>query len=319
MYIYKITNKINKKIYIGQTTRSVKKRWHEHCKKDSGCSYLSKAIQKYGKENFTIEHLVTCSNLNVLNKFEEILIKKYNTLAPNGYNLIYGGNNHKFSKKIRIKISKKLGSKLFYVRNLETNEIMEFISKKICGQKLKIDSTQISGCLKGKYFTTKNYSFSYKDSNKLPLTLKEINNIKKNNKIKAHNGVSFYARNLETNKVLKFDCQRTCSSQLNIDQAAIYRCLYNKRYSIKGYSFCFISENRMPYTLKEISIIKKEKASKVRGGNKFFIKNIQNNEKFIFYTQQECADKLKISKRTVGRYLKNKKIYNNTYRFQYVI
>ena len=63
MYIYKITNKINKKIYIGQTTRSIEERWKGHCKPSmTARSLISRAIQKYGKENFIIEHVVTCSD-----------------------------------------------------------------------------------------------------------------------------------------------------------------------------------------------------------------------------------------------------------------
>lgn len=39
MIIYKITNKINSKQYVGQTVRSLKNRWHGHCSKSSECTY----------------------------------------------------------------------------------------------------------------------------------------------------------------------------------------------------------------------------------------------------------------------------------------
>lgn len=64
-FIYKITNKINGKVYIGQTIQSVKDRWHRHCGKKSIRSaemsmHIKRAILKYGKENFIIETIETC-------------------------------------------------------------------------------------------------------------------------------------------------------------------------------------------------------------------------------------------------------------------
>ena len=50
-FIYKITNKVNGKSYIGQTRNTVEFRWRQHYKaKDN--KYFHRAIQKYGKENF---------------------------------------------------------------------------------------------------------------------------------------------------------------------------------------------------------------------------------------------------------------------------
>lgn len=57
--IYKITNNINNKIYIGQSVH-IKRRWAEHCKPSSD-SLISKAIKKYGKDNFTFEIIEKCS------------------------------------------------------------------------------------------------------------------------------------------------------------------------------------------------------------------------------------------------------------------
>ena len=63
--IYKITNKINSKVYIGETIRTLKVRWNEH-KSESyteghGYSYhLHCAIRKYGAENFLVEEIEKC-------------------------------------------------------------------------------------------------------------------------------------------------------------------------------------------------------------------------------------------------------------------
>ena len=91
MYIYKITNKINGKSYIGQTNNDLSIRFKQHCQKSSKCTALSLAVQKYGKENFTIEEISGANNQTELNYQEWFLVIKYNTLSPNGYNLKEGG------------------------------------------------------------------------------------------------------------------------------------------------------------------------------------------------------------------------------------
>ena len=53
MIIYKITNSINGKIYIGQTRQALKERFRQHCKAKTGA--ISFSIKKYGKENFCSE------------------------------------------------------------------------------------------------------------------------------------------------------------------------------------------------------------------------------------------------------------------------
>ena len=100
--IYKFENIINGKVYIGQTVRP-KKRYWEHCsgKEDS---LISKAIQKYGIENFKYEVLETVDKEH-LNDREIYWIEYYNSVE-NGYNLTYGGNqNIIFSENTRKKMS----------------------------------------------------------------------------------------------------------------------------------------------------------------------------------------------------------------------
>lgn len=95
-FIYKVTNKVNGKVYIGQTIQSIKDRWYRHCGK-SGLSkaemntHFKRAILKYGKESFNIEILeeVDSSKLDEREKYYIKLYDSYNS----GYNSTMGGQN----------------------------------------------------------------------------------------------------------------------------------------------------------------------------------------------------------------------------------
>lgn len=95
-YIYKITNIINQKCYIGQTINP-KKRWNKHknlSKKPK--QVINWAINRYGINNFYFEVIATSNNKNNINYLEEYLIKQYNCLgSQNGYNISLGVNSTK--------------------------------------------------------------------------------------------------------------------------------------------------------------------------------------------------------------------------------
>lgn len=86
--IYKIENLINHKIYIGQST-DIERRFREHCSPSSERP-IDIDIQKYGKENFSFEIICECQE-NELSHKEGYYICKFNTIAPNGYNVIRSG------------------------------------------------------------------------------------------------------------------------------------------------------------------------------------------------------------------------------------
>lgn len=92
-YIYKITNIVNDKVYIGQTIKTVEKRFSQHIN-NSNKSYFSqivlyKAFKKYGIENFVVETIEEVPN-EQLDEREKYWIKYYNSYFD-GYNSTLGG------------------------------------------------------------------------------------------------------------------------------------------------------------------------------------------------------------------------------------
>ena len=74
-YLYKITNLLNNKNYIGVTNRNPEERFAEH-KKPSSKSFIGKAIRSDGIENFSFEVLLTNIEDNKISSLECEYIKK---------------------------------------------------------------------------------------------------------------------------------------------------------------------------------------------------------------------------------------------------
>lgn len=96
--IYKITNKVNGKIYIGYTENTIENRFRDHCAEAlRGKRYtrpILRAIKKYGPDSFTIEALYEGTNKEyTLNDREDYYIETYKNIVgwDNMYNICPGG------------------------------------------------------------------------------------------------------------------------------------------------------------------------------------------------------------------------------------
>lgn len=106
-YVYKITNNVNGKIYIGQkkSEKLLENYW------GSG-KLIVEAIKKYGKDNFSREVLEWCETKDELNQRERYFIEKFNARSPDvGYNLAVGGTvigmNHSAETRAKMSASHK--------------------------------------------------------------------------------------------------------------------------------------------------------------------------------------------------------------------
>jgi group I intron endonuclease len=112
MIIYKTTNILNGKYYVGKDINNSKNYL------GSGV-LLKRAIKKYGKENFTKEILEHCETLDILNEREKFWIKELNSIIL-GYNLTDGGT----------------GGDTF-TKNINKEEIREKLKKRIISEEVK--------------------------------------------------------------------------------------------------------------------------------------------------------------------------------------
>ena len=158
-FIYKITNTINSKSYIGQTIQNVKERFYQHCA--TKCSKavsnmaIHRAIKKYGKSNFTVEVIEEIDSTN-LNDMERYWIKYYNSYN-NGYNSTKGGQD---------------GCKPFKDLNVESiiKEYNTGKSLRTLGTIFKVDKQTIKDLLirhNVELRTTRTYKLSQKDRDKV--------------------------------------------------------------------------------------------------------------------------------------------------------
>lgn len=185
MWIYKITNIQNNKVYIGQTIRPIEKRFQRHLNDALNNildTHFARAIRKYGKENFIIEEIDTAQTQNELNQKEQYWIRYYNSVEG-GYNETdaiskCGGNTYQSKTEEEMEVIKekirqtKIGAKNPMVRkikrtNIITNEVDIFETvisyAKACG--IQNGKTSITDRLNGKIKSPfkKTWIFEYYD------------------------------------------------------------------------------------------------------------------------------------------------------------
>lgn len=201
--IYMITNVINNKKYIGQVKSRIsgrkygaKSRWSVHkyrSLKGVNCSrILGNAIRKYGIDNFTMEILLRCNEVD-LDYYETKFIGSYNTQSPNGYNIESGGKkNKKMSRETKQILSNK--TRFRYVSEENKNKIkalMEQLNLEKIPKGIQYSNDTVSN-YEGFRVVYKNRirSFCSKSRTlleKFKLSLKYLDLLKENNPEKLNN------------------------------------------------------------------------------------------------------------------------------------
>lgn len=127
MIIYKVTNLINNKVYIGKTVSSLERRKIQHrsdAKKKLYKCIFHAAIDKYGEDNFCWEVVDRCLFSESLIELEKYYIKKFNSKAPHGYNMTDGGEGvpgRPMSERARLAAHQRKG-KYHHTRQWKENK-----------------------------------------------------------------------------------------------------------------------------------------------------------------------------------------------------
>ena len=258
--IYKITNLINGKIYIGQTVVTEPQRWQAHIwnaynNPTNDCLYLCNAIKKYGRQNFKREILEEIDDLEELNNKEIFYIQKFNSTNPEiGYNICIGGKGSvKYSSEEILELYKNTHSIIQVAKILGASK--DTISKRLHGIGIETYNKTINQySLSGETIATFSSFSQAKEITKLPLphivpkhnfscgyfwvyeiddrSIEEIiEKYKKNN----HLAKKIQQYDLCCNFIKEFNSAAEAARELNINVSSIKSALNCKQYSAGSY------------------------------------------------------------------------------------
>jgi len=176
--IYKITNLVNGKIYIGLTSKGLDRRlythWNSAINKGDN-TILHKAMRKYGIENFNIEEIDVANNLNEANQLEVKWIAEYQTNVyrhsdGNGYNMTDGGEGTLGRKGQPHTTEFKQYLRELNTGRTHTNEVKRQISESKLGKKRSPETIKkMSESRKGQKAWNKGVKMSEQEKNQIRL------------------------------------------------------------------------------------------------------------------------------------------------------
>ena len=175
--IYKITNLINGKSYIGQS-KNITTRWRRHrtsAYNKNDCSYeypLYRAIRKYGLENFSFEILEECL-VKELDEKERFYIEKFNSFEE-GYNQNKGGltgNHSKLSEE-------NLKEIIFLLQTTDLTNVQ-------IGERFNVSENTVCGINTGYFWKNDSLRYPIREKVKIEKSSKKISNIPDKNELFA--------------------------------------------------------------------------------------------------------------------------------------
>lgn len=226
-FIYKITNEINGKVYIGQTRRTIKERWKQHIH-DSNKNkpfVLYKAINKYGSNCFLIEELssFSCEDkhslIQELNNAEIFFIDKYHSNdGIHGYNMNSGGGCAD-QVKIMVKQFSIDDGNLIKIWNCMVDAATFY----------GVDPGCITECCMGRIYTSAGYVWRYMSDE---FDTYEVKNVYKR--------ICQYDRNGQLLNVFKNATEAAFA--VGSDKNQILNICHGKGISCRGYIFRFFND-----------------------------------------------------------------------------
>ena len=257
-YIYKITNLINQKCYIGETIQNdINKRWNKHIstiKLKEGCPVLKKAMIKHGIDNFKFQILIICFDDCVL-KQEENYIKKYNSLIPNGYNVLKSGEKGMTGYKHTPETKEKMRQKTiefmknnpdhyetYREKHKESLNKLDLSSLTKNSEKFKkaLEEGRVGGC---KEETKNKISESVKNYyNKIDINTKKNNLEKLKEVIEKKLGKPIAQYDLDGNLIKEYPSISDAGIKSTVKKANILHVLTGKNNTAGGYIWKYVDK-----------------------------------------------------------------------------
>ena len=225
--IYKFENNINHMIYIGQAI-DLENRYNKHIrnirdKKHQEDFYL--ALREYGIENFSYEILESFESYDreTLNSLECYYIDFYNSMKPNGYNMVPGGSNG-----AGLAMGKKIQQFDMYGQF-----IAEYPSALQAAYSTGIEHSSICACARGQNLHTKTFQWKYNDSNKI------ITDISAQIKL-SHTPIWQY--DLQGNFIQEFSSYKDALDSIDVASSSLCNCLKGKYNSCGGFLWSYANQ-----------------------------------------------------------------------------
>lgn len=235
-YIYKITNIINGKLYIGQTRKTIEERFKAHIKnaRRHVNRYLYDAMNKYGYDNFVPSLIEECDDI-LLDEREIYWIQLYNTTDKNiGYNMTSGGGggdtwtNNPHKAETSKKISEHNKGRHFFSPEFH-KKIVELAREK---NTIKVDENDLKTDIKNfmsiedicKKYNISRRTFYHKCKQMFGMTPTELrgDRLTHSNTLKIHLDINQINTYLKENKTLK-----EMATLLNVSEETVRKTIVN--------------------------------------------------------------------------------------------
>ena len=241
MVIYRVTNKLNNKVYIGQTINAFNKRKVQHLsdarRNVYPSYYFHKALRKYGEKKFTWEilhkNIKDFCTLDVLEQLEIII----NDSFYNGYNMTMGGegfHGYRHSEETKQKI--KLNNAKYWKNRIVPQEMRN----------------KISNTLKGRYSGEKNPFYGKKHTEETKI---KVSMAGKKRPANTYFRKTVLQVDKYTGKVINtFDREADAKRTLGINNIAA--CCYEKQRTAGGFVWILESDFSKKYIKKRLDLVK---------------------------------------------------------------
>lgn len=240
-FIYKATNKINGKAYIGQTVQPEERFQQHHTDRRNQNSIFHRAIDKYGADAFTWQILVKVDGKENANKAEKHFIRRERTFKPNGYNMTKGGDG-----------GSMWNAKAVVQLTTDGEFVSRFESSCDAGRH-GFDHSDVNACCRGTIHTCAGYIFMF-ESDYLE------NGARKLVKCMPNNARAVIQCDLNGNMIKRYPLIADAERETGIGHNLIVSCAKGRYKTAHGYIFVYEED----YPIKDIEKrIRRKKGRKV--------------------------------------------------------